>query len=81
MRPGWWRGTHRDYAVRCWSKNRRQIDTLRHTGHRSIADNAQGDLFIADRDGGLQRLSADGTVIASTNLCDVSFCNLVDIDL
>jgi hypothetical protein len=53
-----------------------------HTGHRSIAVNAAGDILIADWDGDLARISAAGAILNQTNLSGIaSSVNLYDIDV
>lgn len=48
-----------------------------HTGHRSIAVDVDGNMFIADWDGELQKIDADGNVLDTIHLKE----NLYDVDL
>lgn len=53
-----------------------------HTGHRSVAVNAAGEIFVADWDGDLTKLDGAGNVLLEANLCTISTgCNLVDVDV
>ncbi len=52
------------------------------TGHRSIATDAAGNVYIADFDGDIAKVSADGQVLLQDNLCNIAAsCNLYDIDV
>lgn len=51
------------------------------TEHRSIAVDYNGDLFIADWDGEVHRISKDGVLIDTIEpICD-TFCSFTDIDI
>ena len=52
-----------------------------HTEHRSIAVNANGDIFIADLDGEIQKIDAAGNVLIVRLLDHCSSCNLFDINV
>ena len=57
-------------------------DIFGHTEHRSIAVNANGDIFIADWDGEIQKIDAAGNVL-NVRLLDHCYlaCNLFDINV
>jgi len=52
------------------------------TGHRSIAVNASGDIFVADWDGDLQKINSNGELLLTVNLYSICDChNLFDVDI
>ncbi|OGT81276.1 MAG: hypothetical protein A3J35_06295 [Gammaproteobacteria bacterium RIFCSPLOWO2_02_FULL_52_10] len=56
--------------------------TLGWKGNRAIAANASGQLFVADWDGRLLKLDAEGNLLAENNLCSIADdCNALDIDV
>ncbi len=57
-------------------------DIFGHTAHRAVAVNKNGEVFIADWDGDLQKLDSAGNILIKTNVCGIAAtCSLYDIDV
>lgn len=57
-------------------------DIVGFSGHRSVAADAMGNIFVADWSGNLVKFNRDGDVLAQTNICvPGQNCNLYDIDV
>lgn len=59
-------------------------DIFGHTGHRSIAVDAESNVFIADWDGDIHKIDSEGNILLSMNLCSElggSNCSFYDIDI
>jgi hypothetical protein len=53
-----------------------------HTAHRAVAVNENGEVFIADWDGDLQKLDSAGNILIETSVCGIAAtCSLYDIDV